>query len=80
MMWENIIWLGVVGFLFLMMFRKGGCCGGHDHGKHTGSQSHEYLDHENKSGDLHQDQHQTAKNTKNSSCHQQGQDPCWIGD
>lgn len=29
--WINILWYLVIGTLFFMMMRKGGCCSGHDH-------------------------------------------------
>lgn len=38
-MWQNIIWLAFIGGLMFLMFRRGGCCGGHSHG-HRSSSDH----------------------------------------
>ena len=31
---ENILWLIIIGSLFVFLMKKGGCCGGHTHGSH----------------------------------------------
>ena len=48
----TIFWLVVFGFVFYMMVKGGGCCGGHDHGGHDqGTDKHE--GHDDMSGGHH---------------------------
>lgn len=42
---SDIIWFIFIGAMFVMMFRRGGCCGGHRHKEHKHEDSEGNTDH-----------------------------------